>query len=280
MATARARLDELGYCVVENALDADLLTRLRERLVEQAAGERAAGVAHLEWDGANQRVMMLPAKGGVFLELLQHPLIDAIVPHLLGPGFVLSSLNANIAGLGGEEMLFHSDQSYVPFPTPLPLVMNIMWMLSDFTEDNGGTLLLPRTHGRPENVAYEGLPAGEVFEPVTATGRAGDALVFDGRLWHGTGRNRTADPRYGILSYFCRPWVRQQENFFLTLPDPLVAGLPPALKARLGWQIWSGLGRTGQGQHTGDHLVERLVDPVPALTAEGTPRAADDSPPS
>ena len=273
MSSCFAQLDELGYCVVENALDDDVLSRLQERLAEQAAGERAAGVAHLEHDGANQRLMMLPAKGEVFRELLTHPLIDEVMPHLLDQGFVLSSLNANVAGRGGEEMLMHSDQSYLPFPTPRPVVANIMWMVSDFTEDNGATRLIPRTHLRPENVAYEGLPPDEEFQPVAATGKAGDALVLDGRIWHGTGRNVTSEPRYGILSYFCRPWIRQQENFFLALPDDLVAALTVELRSRLGWRIWSGLGRVGQGQHTGDHLVERVAEPIGPLHADGTAAA-------
>src|SRR3989440_4048085 len=136
---AKGRLDADGYVVVEDALDTELLERLRTRLVEQAAGERVAGVAHLEWDGANQRLWQLPAKGAVFLELLLHPLIDETMGHLLGQSFLLSSLTANIAGRGGDEMFLHSDQGYVSFSTAKPVVANVMWMLSDFTEENGAT---------------------------------------------------------------------------------------------------------------------------------------------
>src|SRR5947199_382425 len=58
---------------------------------------------------------------------------------------------------------------------------------------------------------------------IAGTGPAGTALVFDGRIWHGTGANTTADERrWGVLTYFCRPWMRPQENYTLsTHPDVL-----------------------------------------------------------
>jgi ectoine hydroxylase-related dioxygenase (phytanoyl-CoA dioxygenase family) len=267
--TAKGRLDTDGFVVIEDALDAELLERLRTRLLEQAAGERAAGVAHLEWHGANQRLWQLPAKGAVFLELLLHPLIDDMMSHLLGQSFLLSSLTANIAGRGGDEMFLHSDQGYVSFPTAKPVVANVMWMVSDFTEENGATRLVPGSHLRTDVLAKTGLPTGT--ESVAATGIAGSALVFDGRLWHGTGKNTTDEPRFGVLSYHCRPWVRQQENNFLALPDKLVAGLDERLLTRLGWKMWAGLGKTGQGQQNGDQFVARLDNPVCELGENGRP---------
>jgi ectoine hydroxylase-related dioxygenase (phytanoyl-CoA dioxygenase family) len=272
LAAARAELDEQGYVVIEDALPPETVDALRERLVEQAAGERAAGVAHLEWGGANQRLWQLPAKGRVFLDLLRHPLLDELMGHLLGRNALVSSLTANIAGKGGEEMFLHADQGYLPFWTPRPVVANVAWMLSDFTEENGATRLVPGSHLREDLHARTGLPEGTTS--IAASGRAGSALVFDGRLWHGTGRNTTDELRYAVLSYHCRPWIRQQENHFLALPDELVATFDETLLARLGWKMWAGLGKTGQGQQGGDVFVERLQAPVLELAADGTARLA------
>ena len=268
---ARAQLDERGYTVVEGVLDPAFVTLLRERVIEQAAGERAAGVAHLEWGGANQRLFMLPGKGDVFRDLLVHPFIDEVMSHLLGRNYLLSSLTANIAGRGGEEMFLHSDQGYIPFSTPRPVVANIMWMLCDFTEANGATRLVPGSHLRTEIIGRDGLPQEEL-EVISATGRAGSALVFDGRLWHGTGRNGSDELRYGLLSYHCRPFIRQQENHFLALPGEIVASMPEALTARMGWKMWAGWGKTGQGPQSGDVFVSQVDEPVGELRRDGTPK--------
>src|SRR5215211_4026023 len=73
---AKADLDELGVARIADALSAAEVTALRERLVEQAAAEAAAGVAFFDGgDGANQRVWNLPSKGVVFRDLLRHPVV-------------------------------------------------------------------------------------------------------------------------------------------------------------------------------------------------------------
>ena len=82
------------------------------------------------------------------------------------------------------------------------VVANVMWMLVDFTADNGGTRLVPRSHltGRHPDKELD-----KDVEPIAAEGPAGTAMVFDGRMWHGTGANVSDGPRLGVLSTFCGP---------------------------------------------------------------------------
>ena len=134
-------------------------------------------------------------------------------------------------------MVLHSDQGYMPLGTTYPVVANIMWMLTDFTEENGATRIVPGSH-------REEMPTEPVDQDrtIAAVGPAGTALVFDGRLWHGTGANRTDEPRLGILSYFCRPFIRQQENLTMSLAPEVVAQCSAELLSILGFQTWATLG--------------------------------------
>src|ERR1041385_3356401 len=142
------KLDTEGYCIIENVLSRAEVAALRSRLEAQAEGERARGVAFHDGGPSrpNQRVWMLVNKGQVFRDLMLHPIVDALMGHLLGADYLLSSLTANIAAPGGEPMVLHTDQGYVGFWTPKPVVANIAWMLDDFTAANGGTRLVPRSH--------------------------------------------------------------------------------------------------------------------------------------
>jgi hypothetical protein len=121
VAQAKADLARYGLAIVEDALSADELQALRTRIVEQAAGERQAGVASMEHGQANQRIWNLINKGDVFAELLHKPLVRDFMSHILQGRFTISSYTANIAGKGGEEMVLHADQGYAPIEIDIPL---------------------------------------------------------------------------------------------------------------------------------------------------------------
>jgi len=256
-------LDRFGYAILEGALSRERVAALRARVVEQARGEDSRGIGF--HDGkANQRIWMLPNKGRIFRDLALDPLVDAFMGRLLGKDFLLSSLTANIARPGGVPMYLHTDQGYVDFWTPKPLVANIMWMLDDFTEANGGTRLVPGSHLNPDRADYA------LADTIAAEGPAGAALIFDGRMVHGTGSNTTeAEERHGVLTYYCRPFVRQQENYLLGLDPELRRIERGVFLRRLGFWIWSGLGRTHEPGDKG--ALEPVTKPVGPMDAEGRP---------
>ena len=262
---AKAHLDEYGVARIADALDPDECDRVRTRLVEQAERERAAGVAFFEGPGgSNQRVWNLPSKGAVFNDLLRAPLVRTLVRHVLDGDYIVSSHAANIAGPGGEPMALHYDQGYVPRSVDIALTVTVMWMLDDFTEDNGATRLVPGSH-RVQEPLYK-----REVATVAGLGPAGTAMVYDGRIWHGTGANTTTDKyRHGIPSYFCRPWLRAQENYALSTHPDVLATADDELKTLLGFRVWRtlggvqgpwGLGTPGTADFRTGSYVDRLTD--------------------
>lgn len=240
IAEARDDLDHYGIARITDALDPELLAAVRSRIEEQAAAERATGVSFHDGGGANQRVWNLVSKGEVFRNLLFHPIVTELAHHVLEGDYALSSHTANIAGPGGEAMVLHSDQGYAPRNVPMALAVNFMWMVSDFTDENGATRVAPGSHRVPREPT-----AADYGATLPGTGPAGTVMVFDGRIWHGTGANTTTDRyRWGVLTYFCRPWVRPQENYTLsTVPDVLDSA-SPELAQLLGTRVWRTLGGT------------------------------------
>ena len=237
MARHKAELAEQGYCLVHNALEPAQLDELRETLVRVAAEEIANGTDYVYEDGSNQRVWVLLNKGRCFEELVQNEIALELVGHLLGPSFLLSNVNANIAGPGGKPMFLHSDQDYVPSPFPeYALVTNVMWFLDEFTDENGATRIVPMSHKLRHNPDYT-----QQYDTVAVTGPPGTAMIFHVALWHQTGANRTKDQkRHGILTYYCRPFMRQQENFFKSLDNAVLERATPRLRQLLGYEMWLG----------------------------------------
>jgi ectoine hydroxylase-related dioxygenase (phytanoyl-CoA dioxygenase family) len=140
--------------------------------------------------------------------------------------------------------------------------MNVVWMLDDFTAANGATRLIPASHvwnvatdrgvrsfqdwlNEPVFVTADGarsptLPA----EPIAVEAPAGTALVMDGRIWHQAGPNSTTDQRrHGVQTYFCRPHMRQQTVFHLSLPRDVLerAKEAPLLRRLLGFEVYYGV---------------------------------------
>jgi ectoine hydroxylase-related dioxygenase (phytanoyl-CoA dioxygenase family) len=245
---AKSDLAEHGYCLLEEALPPDRVAEVRARLIELAEQEAAGGTDYIYEDGCNQRIWTLLNKGECFIDLAVDPTITDLMNHLLGFGFLLSNIDANIAGPGGKPMFLHADQSFVPPPwPPYALVANAMWMLDDFSAENGATRIVPGSHHKGEGP----MPTIEDTASVPVVAPAGTAMVFDGRLWHQTGANVTAgERRHGILAYYCRPYMRTQENWFLSI-DPEVLGRHPELRPLLGYDLYFSLGMVDGMPRTG-----------------------------
>ncbi|MGQ0577062.1 MAG: phytanoyl-CoA dioxygenase family protein [Pseudonocardia sp.] len=224
-----------GYCVLADVLDQESVQLLRKAIGLIARRERGEGVG---WHSSgNQKCFMLLNHGHEMLELAEHPVALGFARAQLGPDPLLSSLTANITRPGNVQQGLHADQQYVPPPWIHVSSMNVVWALDDFCEDNGATVVVPGSHllGRA--------PDADAGPVVPITGTAGSAVVLDGRVWHGSGVNRTADEtRTAVLAHYCAPWIRQQENVFRSLDPAVRIRLSSSQRALLGYDVWSGLG--------------------------------------
>jgi ectoine hydroxylase-related dioxygenase (phytanoyl-CoA dioxygenase family) len=240
---AKRDLAEHGYCLLDGALTPERAAALRRRVMELAEQEVVDGTDYVYENGANQRVWSLLRKDEMFVELACDPTVMTLMDHLLGFSFLLSNIDVNIAGPGGQPMFLHADQSFMPPPWPFAAVANVMWMLDDFTPENGATRIVPGSHALQRGPDYGPEDMARPCVPVVAP--AGTAMVFEGRLWHQTGANTTADQkRVGILAYYCRPYLRQQENFFVSLPPEVQERTKqdPTLRQLIGWDHYLSLG--------------------------------------
>lgn len=194
-------------------------------------------------------------KGDEFLDLLNDPLIDELVPWYIGDHALLASYSVNIANPGGYPQHLHRDQGiHGPSNHELAYGIQIAYYLTDTTEENGATRVIPGSH--LGNVAPRDRLNGE--DTIAAAAPAGTALVFDSRLWHGTGANRTKDEvRPVILTYFMRFYLRTIENFYLPLRKDVEDKLSDRHKSLLGFRV-AGTAIGGvEGITPGDPYINR-----------------------
>jgi ectoine hydroxylase-related dioxygenase (phytanoyl-CoA dioxygenase family) len=225
-----------GYTIVENAIAPDLVESLNDALarLERELGVKPAGNG---FEGHRTvRIYNLLAHGVPFAEVPVHASVLPIVAGVLDPGCLISSLSSIAIDPGETAQPIHADDQVIPLEKPhSPIVCNSMWALTDFTEANGATRLVPGSHKKP-NPEY-----GGAYETIAAEMPKGSVLLWDGALWHGGGANWTETRRTGIAMNYCAGFIRQQENQQLGLDPRLVRDFPPRLQELIGYGVYRGL---------------------------------------
>ncbi|MFN8488586.1 MAG: phytanoyl-CoA dioxygenase family protein [Caldilineaceae bacterium] len=206
------QLKTVGWCVVENVIPAEQIAAIRASVAATVAKHRnpnaPKNIGHLSG---------LINYDQSFAPYLAHPPLLTLLEGVLGPGVRISFTTATINEPGNARGEWHADwpfnqrnAGHLPAPYPdLCMHLTTIWMLSDFSVETGGTLLIPSTHrlshnptGDHEVDSYQSFP-----EELNAVGAAGSVLVMDSRLWHATAPNTSPSPRVAIVIRYAPWWL-------------------------------------------------------------------------
>jgi ectoine hydroxylase-related dioxygenase (phytanoyl-CoA dioxygenase family) len=206
----KAQLDRDGYLPLQGILSPEQVRVMGARLDELTAieGENAGKEVHQE-AGAD-RLSDLVNKDAMFEVCFTHPRVLAGIAHVLQNDFKLSSLNSRAALPGQGLQHLHADWSGAVTPGDY-YVCNSIWLLDDFTEENGATRVVPGSH------AIGKMPRDEMPDPTLPHPRevkllapAGTVVIFNSHTWHGGTLNTSPNRRRAMHSYFCRRDQPQQ----------------------------------------------------------------------
>lgn len=227
----RRELDELGYTVIPGLVDPEWLQALRAR-VEALFEEEGENAGHeFRQEPHARRLANLVDKGEVFERVIAHPALLELVEHVLGPEFKLSSLNARSTNpFAPEPQPLHTDMGLLPDARGA-CVCNSVWMLDEFTAENGATRVVPGSH-RWNRLPREAMPDPLAAHPdeVLLTGPAGSVAVYNAHLWHGGTANRTNRHRRALHAFFVRRDQPQQQHQKALLRPETQARLSPRMR--------------------------------------------------
>jgi ectoine hydroxylase-related dioxygenase (phytanoyl-CoA dioxygenase family) len=165
----------------------------------------------------------IAVKHPVFLDLMCHPVVVGVWKRWLGEDVICSTWTANTIYPGHASIGWHADYPYWAMTPPWPagrLTGQTIWMLDDFTEENGGTGVVPFSHRAlvPPDRSGEWREEAEIV-----TGVRGSIVVLHGALWHTARPNRTDRPRSGLLGMYIRPCCVPMEDMrgqLAEIPEP------------------------------------------------------------
>ncbi len=228
-----AALRSAGCVVVRELVPASLLDDI-ERELDAYIEETPMGAD--EFTGVHtRRTGSLLARSVSFRELAAHPVVTGALDRVLGDhatSYQLHLTQVIEIGPGEPAQYVHRDQwafDFFPFPSGFEVECHTMWAMSDFTEANGATRVIPGSHTWEDKLRLT------EADTIPAEMPKGSVLLYLGSLYHSGGANRSSAPRRGINVGYTLSWLRQEENQYLACPPEVARTLPESLARLAGY---------------------------------------------
>ena len=225
----------LGYTIVPGVLNPEELVAARTKIDQVYADQldEIGGEQQLTEINDAHTARCPLAYDEFFLSVATSKKVLSIVEMFLGDYFVLMLQNGviNAPGVGNEQNAgyWHRDLNYQHFISTRPISISALFCIDDFSEEAGGTFVLPASH------KTEAFPSEEFVlkNETVVNAPAGAAIVFDSMLYHRGGHNRSTHPRRGLNHMYTLPLIKQQ----ISLPGMLKGKFSedPFLKKFLGY---------------------------------------------
>lgn len=224
----KTELDEYGFVVLPQLLPAEQAGHMAHRLMEIMNRQPEARARY-----QNLRGVFNYDDGDTFVPLVTQPVYLELARHLVGEGMQMAEVGAVWNKPGAAAGGWHADVPVGWFASqgrPIPdvcFMVNCIWMLTEFTRDNGATQLIPFSH-RSRRLPRPGVDYRHV---VAAEGPPGSIVIFHGAIWHRSGPNVTRDQqRVGVSSGFHAHWMDPRAGGWYLLTRAVRDRMPPEVQ--------------------------------------------------
>ena len=228
------QLDTEGYLVLRNFIAPERLAALRQKVEDIYAEQGESAGTEFRQEPQTRRLANLVNCGELFEDVVAEARILPYVRQVLGADFKLSSLNFRSANPHSDWVQpLHCDVGALPDAQGF-WICNVIWLLDDFTADNGTTRFVPGTHhtGKlPQEVLADPLAPHSAEKLLLE--KAGTVVVMNTHMWHGATANRTANHRRALHSLYGRSDKPQQQYQKQLLSPAVQQRLRPALRKLL-----------------------------------------------
>ncbi len=222
--------------IVDELADVEVIDRIAEEMAPFIA---ATPVGSDDFSGRfTTRTGALVARSPSSHGLIAHPTILDVTGQLLhrAHSFQLHLTQVIAIGPGSPGQSIHRDQwafDFFDFPADYDVQCNTIWAMTDFTESNGATRLMPGSQHLENSFEYT------VADTVPAEMTKGSCLIYTGKVYHGGGENRSDMTRMGLNITYDVGWLRQEENQYLSVPREIAKTLSDDMLRLIGYRIGS-----------------------------------------
>lgn len=233
----RDRFGNDGFLIVDRLIDGAIVPNLHQAFTDLFRGKFETGVRpdEVNWQEAtgdptlSRQICNGWKANRDIARVVLGPSIGEVIAKLAGwPGVRIMIDNVIWKPPASRSLGFHQDSAYLSWFTPSDLLT--CWIALDDTQADGGTIEFvrgshkwrlsepegefhaPEDYRKPmqEAAAREGVEAEIVYIEV----KAGGGSFHHGWTWHGSGANRSSNPRRSLVLHAMRSEVEYvPENF-------------------------------------------------------------------
>ena len=227
-AAEKQALDEQGYLLLREVMDVHRLAMMRDAF-ERLGTEQAESGSHGRAETGTRHVRGALHEDPAFIGVYREPRLLACAYHVLERPYRLAGLGGREPRAGYGQQGLHAD--WMPRAAGEPFhYVNSIWLLDEFTPENGGTRVVPGSHRAPGRLPKSLTdPGAHHPDEIAIVAPAGTVLVFNGHLLHSGTRNRSGQPRRTLTCGF----VARDAAYFPEM-DAAATGTPTAACFLLG----------------------------------------------
>ena len=228
----KAAIDHLtvyGYCLLEDRIPEDLARSMAARFLELHADPQYQ--PYIVGDEYYQTLFGILNLDDRAWLCASHPDTVAIAQHFVGPNCRVVGGCSKPTWPGAAHQGLHVDSAtnFVAVPN-VPWMINAIWMLTEFTVENGATGVVPLSHrSRLKAPPADITPDSPLIKPIT--GRPGTVMMWHAGLYHMARANTSDQIRVGLNAGYCARWFNNWiEEGHQPLWPETYARMPPEMK--------------------------------------------------
>jgi ectoine hydroxylase-related dioxygenase (phytanoyl-CoA dioxygenase family) len=242
---AREQIEKLGYILIPNLISSEqcdiyrqLLERDYKKFSSSYAGSGRSTSHGLDNKAMEKVVYNVHNKDLSWYMLFEHPKILEILDFMLIEGsyknsepyyLYNNSARCPLKGNPGQQLHLDSRLPGINFC----IVANVLWLLDDFTPENGATRIVPGSH-KYSTFAEDGK---RYDKEILLTAKKGSAIIFNANLWHGGGGNINGESRWALALGYARWFIKPAFDYMQNTPKEIYDQLTLAQKKLMGFDL-------------------------------------------
>ena len=217
-------IEKNGYCIIKNFFPKKKVSKLLSLVEKNYTKNKKKKYKGVPLRDSNDKILYnLQNKDYNFIRILSDSRVISIAKHFLNdpyyrflksnkPNYILNYFNARSSG---NQLDLHID-SWMPYLGKQIYMMQFVFLLEDSTKLNGCTTVVKGSH---KSGKYTNRKSKKIQN---LTGKAGDLIIWDSRLWHGTLSNYDKSSRWAIVTTLSSWWVKQAMDMPRSLPKKIL----------------------------------------------------------